>query len=341
MPSEAIRAHLRQFFRVKQCLHPQASSGACGKIVGAHTIQRKGPLADIVDDGEHVLSFYPPSLNRDESPRRVGWREASTFAGFCDRHDSQAFRPLEQGVFTGSDEQCFLLAYRAVCHELYQKQAADKSQDLRRQLLDRGEPPEVQGRIQHLLGVYALGVAKGLDDVRLQKQRMDLEFLERRFDGWRRLFVVFDGPLFVVSAGVPTPNRDFANHELQCLHIANARIQPLFFGPARTENGGVWVFMWRPEDPAPSRFLQDFLDVPSELLPSMLVQMIFAYIENTFFAPAWWSSLKRPMQTHLARLARMGNPYYDEFKYLRDTLMPWRSTGIVSDVFPASAKRAS
>ncbi len=95
--------------------------------------------------------------------------------------------------------------------------------------------------------------------------------------------------------------------------------------------------MWRSEDPAPSTFLQDFLDAPRELLASLLVQMIFAYIENTFFAPAWWSSLRRPVQTHLARLARMGNPYYDEFEYLHDTFVPWRLASIVSDVFPASA----
>ena len=58
------------------------------------------------------------------TPERRGWRAASTFAGFCDHHDTTTFESLESVPFAGTPQQTFLLAYRAECHEVYQKQAS-------------------------------------------------------------------------------------------------------------------------------------------------------------------------------------------------------------------------
>jgi hypothetical protein len=199
-----------------------------------------------------------------------------------------------------------------------------------RQLLDRGKTVEEQRFIQHIQNISGAGVRKGLEDARANKTRMDAELMERQFSGWQRLLISFEGPICVASTGASTPNRDFAGNELQRLHEFTSQLQPLYFGSIRTERGGVLVFLWRPEYDAPRRFLEDFQRLQLEHLPSMLVQFMFAYIENTFFAAEWWESLSESIKEHLVGLARMGNPYYSDWKYIPDRFVPWRVTKIAS-----------
>lgn len=330
LPIEALAAEARPFFQIRQCLHPLASAQACGKLIAAHTIQRRGALEKIVDKSGHLLSFYPPHPTQRQKPQRVGWREASTFSGFCQKHDSATFVPLEQKAFIGSAEQCFLLAYKAQCHELYQKQASDRSHEPLRHLLDRGLPPELQREVQAIEAVVGAGVRKGLDDARIHKERMDAELLEGRHSDWERLFISFEGPMCIVSTGVPTPNRSFSGEELQRLHDLNSRLQPLYFGPVPTAQGGVWVFLWRPNDDAPRKLMEDFQRIHRDHLPGRLAQFMFAYVENTFFAEDWWTSLDGIVQEHLGQLARMGNPYYNDWQYRPDAVVPWRVTSVGS-----------
>jgi hypothetical protein len=75
-----------------------------------------------------VFTFFKSNRSSGHiTPREVGWREASTFAGFCDIHDKELFAPLDDKKFSNTPEECFLIAYRAICHEFYQKKAAVKA----------------------------------------------------------------------------------------------------------------------------------------------------------------------------------------------------------------------
>jgi len=119
LPFEALVQEMQEAWDQKKCMHPQAAAGVCDRIVSAHTIQRSRVLQRITDSSNHVRSFHP--LKPDFSTgrfelRRIGWPAASTFTGFCGKHDSATFKPLEETDFTGSPEQCFLIGYRAHCH---------------------------------------------------------------------------------------------------------------------------------------------------------------------------------------------------------------------------------
>lgn len=324
VPAPALLSEVRRQFKTKQCLHPHASDSTCGKIIAAHTIQRAGSLARISDGSKHVLSFYPFQLDSEAPPNRIGWRQASTFTGFCDQHDSETFAPLEKSEFVGTSEQCFLLAYRAQCHEVYQKQGAERTYEPMRQLLDRGQPPEVQRVIQELEEARGAGTRKGLAEMSRFKAGMDAELLRGDFSNWNHLFVVFEGPLCVVGTGVPTPNQDLLGAKLQILHDPETALQPLYVGVVPYENGGMVVLTWRPEDAAPARIARDLENLDHRELPGIFVQFLFAHVENTYFSAAWWESLSRAAQAHIAHLARMGNPYYEKWTYLRESIVPWR-----------------
>ena len=101
----AVR-ELRDVVSRRICLHPAAPVG-CTKIGRAHTIQRATALKRIARDGHlyttpldlpHAMASGPKAM------RLVGIEKASTFAGFCARHDDELFylaaalRPGDSGA---------------------------------------------------------------------------------------------------------------------------------------------------------------------------------------------------------------------------------------------------
>lgn len=330
LPSAALQHMIQQEFGVKECLHPLASPTTCGKVIAAHTIQRAGAIRSLADATNHVRTFYPLRLDDEGMPilHKRGVHRASTFAGFCERHDGETFAAIERMPFIGTAEQCFLIAYRALCHELYQKAASLRSQPVLRDFGDKGEPVDEQRRRQHRFAVIHAGVQHGLQDAHNKKFLMDQHLLSGDFTDWRRFIIRFKGDICVASTGAPTPTYDLVGKELQVLHDPNIAIQHLFYGVVPIQDGGAVVFSWLSVDRACSRFISSLEKLPKKLLPSILIQFMFAHVENTFFSEAWWSSLNDVQRTHVKQLAMMANPYYEEIECLSDALVPWRITSL-------------
>ncbi len=176
--------HIARPFSVRMCLRPEGLADECkGQIVRAHTIQRGGGLSRIADKGK-VFTFMPGSwttfiANAGKlKVRRVGIKDASTFTGFCERHDAAVFAPLEQKPFVGSPQQAFLLLYRAVCHEAYKKRAhAEALHVVEDQARRMGSDP---GRRLAFLG--RMGAMAGGQDLARMKQRLDEILLAGSYD---------------------------------------------------------------------------------------------------------------------------------------------------------------
>jgi hypothetical protein len=94
----------------------------CGEpAIRAHSIQNSQTIA-LLEQDNHVLAWQPrfSQSGPDIALRRIGRNDASTFAGFCNRHDTELFRPLDSKPLDGADrEQLFLLAYRGITCELH------------------------------------------------------------------------------------------------------------------------------------------------------------------------------------------------------------------------------
>jgi hypothetical protein len=99
-------------------------------------------------------------------------RAASTFTGFCNRHDTELFRPLESRGFTATTEQCLLLAYRAVCRELYAKQGTLALEETLREA-DRGKPVEAQREVQEQISGVIAGSTLAVKDLQTMKTSME------------------------------------------------------------------------------------------------------------------------------------------------------------------------
>lgn len=86
--------------------------------IHSHLIQRKGVLNNIITNG-HLYEVIPLLYPKTHySIKRVGWKDALTFYGFCAHHDSKLFEQIEKGNINYEDYQSLLLlSYRPVLHE--------------------------------------------------------------------------------------------------------------------------------------------------------------------------------------------------------------------------------
>jgi SEC-C motif len=98
-----------------ECLHVGSGVGnVCGKpAINSHTVSRK-MLKQIARSGHvywHSGSVQDLAKNQGRlTVKPIGVNDASALRVFCRPHDNDAFVPLEQEPFVGSQEQCFLLA---------------------------------------------------------------------------------------------------------------------------------------------------------------------------------------------------------------------------------------
>ncbi len=327
LPPKAISSQMRKSSAHRTCLHPDASEDTCGRVISAHTLQRSRVLETIADDDNHVLTFYPSELESGGRMKvhRRGWRQASTFDAFCDRHDGTAFAPLETVPFSGTKEQIFLIAYRAICWELYQKTRAVKSGPVLHDLVDRGASEHIQREIQEIIGVQDAGFRKGLADFESIKHEMDEALTTSDFSSFSAHEFVLEGPVSVVATGAISPNLTLSGVPIQTLHDKEVRIQLLAFGVDVTERGANVVFLWSNGDDAPLTYIEEIAGLDDKQLAEFLVQFFFAHCENTYFAATWWDALSEDDQSFVDSLMQNANPYYFPPEYeLNRSLAPWR-----------------
>lgn len=126
--------------RYRRCLAPGATCK--GRTIRAHSIQNRRALELLAESGHVIMPHLrvdPPHGTRAEM-RLVGRNEATTFTGLCAKHDLALFKNIDHDpVANGNVEQLFLLAYRALIREFYDRlRAAKFALELYRDGFERG-----------------------------------------------------------------------------------------------------------------------------------------------------------------------------------------------------------
>lgn len=189
---------------------------------------------------------------------------------------------------------------------------------------------EHQRELQEYWAHHNAACEKGLEDFQKLKSIMDEQLLKRDHSRWKKAIIRFRNDLCVTGTGAVSPNRDLGGKPLQILHDLDSEIQELMFGVVATPDGGAAIFTWQACDSAPNQFVGSLLAKEKRSLPSLVVQFIFAYIENTYFSGDWWTSLSRANREHIENLAAIGDAYYTDFSYSPSVdIVPWEVTDIV------------
>jgi len=116
---------LNEFYKTSKldaclCLYPGLSCK--GKPIKAHSIQNSR-VFDLLSSDGHLIGL---KMKTNKSHRlnisfdKVGRNRASTFEGFCSKHDKDLFEDIDDFEFDiNNKKQLFLLAYRSVVKELH------------------------------------------------------------------------------------------------------------------------------------------------------------------------------------------------------------------------------
>ncbi|WP_158754623.1 SEC-C domain-containing protein [Dyella sp. S184] len=304
----------KKAFAVKFCSAPAAMHADCtGLIVRAHTVPKSGSLAKIAENG-HVYAFVPTleDLIKHDGvlpPKLVGVNGASTFTGFCSKHDNELFAPVEQENFSSRPDQCFLLSYRAYAREVYTKKAAAASAK-QHLILDRGKPVIEQIGIQATSAAYGLGLSAALNDIEHHQPRFEAPLLSGDYSAVRAYVISFDAPPPVMCSGSFAPEQDFAGLTLQ--DLADLSVIPHLISVTSFFGGlhGHVVFVWLPDDdPVCLPFVRSLASIPDSDLSSALVRFMFEFFENVHINPSWWRGLSQAHQEALIRrMAASANP---------------------------------
>lgn len=110
---------IKEFYRVvknsKKCIFPNCENRS---IKQSHTIQKSGSLTAIASES-HLLhpTIDEPADELRMKMERIGIGDATTFPGFCTRHE-EMFSEFENKKDIDSVEAAKLQAYRSICREI-------------------------------------------------------------------------------------------------------------------------------------------------------------------------------------------------------------------------------
>ncbi len=291
-----LLSEMREQFSQGYCSHPNAGVESCSAdIIRAHTIQRRGGLAEITENG-HVMSVKAGVEDIFENegrtdPKLDGVRGASTFNGFCGTHDTALFRPVETGGATLSLESVFLLTFRAIAYELFTKRAALRGVPIQREI-DSGRRFPEQAAIQNHLHWAAEGMKRGLADIENLKERYDTAYRQNNLSGFSVYAIEFEEVLPVVACGAFHPEVDFDGNQLQILSRGNAEFQQIAYNLTTLNGVSVAAFGWLGGNDGPTgAFVESFRRLPDSAKATAAIQLAFEQLENTYMRPSWWLGL--------------------------------------------------
>ncbi|NAW82958.1 hypothetical protein CAG69_13055 [Vibrio sp. V43_P6S15P86] len=287
----------------KECLHPQASKETCSKkVIDAHSIQKSGPLKRITDSNNHVCTFSPSHQGGFEL-ESVGWKKASTFKGFCSKHDKAFFACIEDEEFTNSPEQCFVAGYRSYALEYFKKIRIIKGLPFVGENIDRGLTVNEQQMLQAQLLEMKSGFLKGVDDFKETLEFYTDNFARQNYSSFSSMTFHFKGSLNVVLSGCFSTEFTVQGKRLQSLEPSTPFIENISINTLVTDEGHAIVFSWPKHFESCKAFAESLLEVHPSSLPTHLIELMFSYIENTYFSEAWFGTLSSDEKARLKKLA--------------------------------------
>lgn len=275
------------------CFAAEFDASRCAKkIINAHAVQRSGVLTRIAEQG-HVLAWQrdrAAGRGRDLLP--VGINRASTFRGFCSRHDNEIFGPLDRTPFSGTSEQSFLLCLRALAHESHKKNAAIKGALAYESAYTSDEVNNHDAASVHR--AHREGCIVGLREMSGDRRLAWRMLAAREYDSVGMVSYRIDRVPEIMVCGWVAAEHDFRGNEIQDFGDFS---QPLsgtacFILPA--EEGGIVGLAWLQRTPAIDRLFRSAIALDPTSAPHAILRFALTYSEDCYFAPAFWRELDVP-----------------------------------------------
>jgi len=286
-----VAAEVRAIARKGGCYAPESLHSECSKgVISSHTVSRSGSLGAIQRDG-HVFSYSLDMLGLQRTggrlrPESTGWKQASTFPGFCGYHDKRLFEPLEDAPFQGTKEQCFLIAYRSLCKEIHAKASSAKQSDLRTAFAEKS------AAVASAVAAFNKGTSIAFRDLKRHKLRYDKVLLNK---DWRKVcgtLIEFDRTFPIQCTAGIFPDKDINGLPVQRLDWNGATPDLINFSSFAADGKSYFLICWLVDsDRSGARFAIPFELVDREDLPAIIGSLILQVTENCHFSPSWYENL--------------------------------------------------
>jgi hypothetical protein len=288
----------------RYCSHANATDQPCGgKIVDAHTIQKKGGLEAIARNA-HVYFLNTTRLNPERKPGElvpglVGVGRASIFPGFCAEHDRKLFLPIEGKDCTIGPAEALLFSYRSICLENHYKQALFAVSDCAFRF-DEGRPVENQVKVQNLAHNIQRATLRAVVTTRSQKKDFQERIESNDFVGFSYSWTRFSELLPIVCSGVFLPDNDLTGTLLQRIPYGKQTFESVTLNITSFAGQSVIVFGWIGENDGPAaRFVRSFDDLDDKIKAAAATRLALEYLANSYISPDWWEPLTEPLKRSL------------------------------------------
>ena len=318
----------------EECSAPVRWHNKCSStIVDAHTIPERS-LRTIARRG-HVLGYRPQAVfsNNGTIPlTAIGVRKASTFRGFCGRHDHKIFRDVETEEFKGTKREAFLLAYRALARERHLKKTQAR-------WLTEQMPTLARNPTHPVLREFAAGAASSQRSMKYYGPLLEDWLLAETYQNIEGFTLYTDTPPAVMCSGVFFPEETPNGLELQQFWKRDEVVPDVLFITSYYDGQkGVISLTWcKPKARASRLLIESMRWLSDGELATTITKLVFAHCENLYLSPDWWDTLDEQDQAGLQDLmfpseapVRTANPTH---------YMARRQPRLGSETFPITHRK--
>jgi hypothetical protein len=290
-----------------RCLHFDRIGEQCkDDAIQSHSLQRRGPLASIAENG-HVMKvggmLNVRTIESRSNFERQGLAKASTFPGFCNNHDSILFGEVENADIDFTAKFCLTLAIRALAIEVYKKRVMVSLQHQMMDLLLK------QGKIENR--EIALQLKRGAEAAVIENikklRALFASYHKNQPPNLLKLAFKFEQESMFACTGAFEPDWDLHSNFLYRVDPKKTEWNTvsLFCGNIRGAFYVVFCGFQKYHNHRLDMFLKS-IDHNASHLASLIFTASLAYTENIFVRQSWLECLSEAERSKVINLSRVG-----------------------------------
>ena len=237
------------------------------------------------------VNLFARSESRISDFKSISIHEALAFPGFCNQHDNDLFRSLDQPPFLATAEQLFVQAYRCACREYYFKACQlEGSLDAQQMAELQGLPKDGEYRLSPEFEMIKASMCQGMADAALCKKKFESRLADRDYRRLLSYLIHSSSSPVIACAGSFFPDYLSNGELLQDFTDFDSTLQSLFVSIIPDPSGFFIVLSFLDDEArAPIRFIEDLIATSS--LTRRIVWMCMTRLENLALKPSWWVEL--------------------------------------------------
>ncbi len=278
----------------------------CSKsIIKAHSIQNNRYLTRLIENNDTILTFnhadYDLQLNR--KPREVGRKQASTFTGFCKKHDLEIFTPIENSDYKdGNKEQEFFFAFRALAWFLYFKTHKLNFSYLIIDRMNKGNLSFINNfehlnddQIKKIEQNYLINIAELQIEVNekrdlLEKMKFDID--NQRFNTLKTVNIEFDKQYKIVGTSLVNPVFDLTYRMINDYSNPNVTLKPIFMSVLpQHESINVLISYFKADKALMKGFIDQIVSEDASIQKLIVSNIILQYFTNWYISKNYFDSI--------------------------------------------------